>query len=101
MYMYIFDCLYNEYAILNNTWQTFVVKKWTFYKFIITIILFIDEFMRQLQRDALWSDPTLEMGLHINPRGAGVGFGPDITKAFLERNKLKFVVRSHECVQKG
>ena len=60
-----------------------------------------DEYMRQLQRDALWSDPTLEMGLHINPRGAGVGFGPDVTKAFLERNGLKFVVRSHECVPTG
>lgn len=59
------------------------------------------EFLRQLQRDALWSDPTMEPGLHINPRGAGVGFGPDVAVDFLKRNNLKLVVRSHECVDSG
>jgi diadenosine tetraphosphatase ApaH/serine/threonine PP2A family protein phosphatase len=27
------------------------------------------EFLRQLQRDALWSDPNPNPGLHLNPRG--------------------------------
>lgn len=33
--------------------------------------------------------------------GAGVAFGPDVTRAFLEKNKLKMIVRSHECVRTG
>ena len=28
-----------------------------------------DDFLRQLQRDALWSDPSPSPGLHLNPRG--------------------------------
>jgi hypothetical protein len=28
-------------------------------------------------------------------------FGPDVTKQFLSRNNLKYIVRSHECVQYG
>lgn len=59
------------------------------------------EFSRQLQRDALWSDPSPDPGLQLNPRGAGVAFGPDVTKAFLDANGLKMVVRSHECVRTG
>jgi diadenosine tetraphosphatase ApaH/serine/threonine PP2A family protein phosphatase len=27
------------------------------------------DFLRQLQRDALWSDPNPQRGLHLNPRG--------------------------------
>jgi Ca2+-binding EF-hand superfamily protein len=30
-----------------------------------------------------------------------VSFGPDVTRAFLRANNLKFVVRSHECVRSG
>ncbi|CAK9252506.1 unnamed protein product [Sphagnum jensenii] len=59
------------------------------------------EFLRQMQRDALWSDPNPLPGWHLNPRGAGVGFGPDVTESFLRRNKLHMVVRSHECVRTG
>lgn len=33
--------------------------------------------------------------------GAGISFGPDLTKTFLDVNKLKFVIRSHECVRAG
>ena len=59
------------------------------------------EFMKQLQRDALWSDPTDEEGCYLNPRGAGVSFGPDIAKRFMEKNGVDMVVRSHECVYHG
>lgn len=59
------------------------------------------EFMKQLQRDALWSDPTDEEGCYLNPRGAGVSFGPDIAEAFMEKNSIDMVVRSHECVFHG
>ena len=43
----------------------------------------------------LWSDPGSEPGLHPSHRGEGVLFGPDVTAAFLERNGLKAIVRSH------
>jgi diadenosine tetraphosphatase ApaH/serine/threonine PP2A family protein phosphatase len=59
------------------------------------------QFLKRLQRDALWSDPMDKEGLAVNPRGAGVAFGPDITRKFLELNHLRLVVRSHECVRTG
>lgn len=59
------------------------------------------EFCKQLQRDALWSDPTEELGCYLNPRGAGVSFGPDIARIFMETNHLSMVIRSHECCQRG
>lgn len=59
------------------------------------------EYLKQLQRDALWSDPHAAMGMAPNPRGAGVVFGPDVCRRFLERNNLHMVVRSHECVRSG
>jgi serine/threonine-protein phosphatase with EF-hand domain len=59
------------------------------------------EFMKQLQRDALWSDPTVEEGCYVNPRGAGVSFGPDIAAVFMKHNQLSMVVRSHEMVFRG
>lgn len=59
------------------------------------------EFLTQLVRDALWSDPVDENGTRESIRGAGVGFGPDITTQFLKNNSLKMVVRSHECIRSG
>lgn len=59
------------------------------------------EYLKQLQRDALWSDPKYDEGLLPNPRGAGVSFGPDIADAFMNRNNIKMVIRSHECVRNG
>eukprot|EP01039_Chlorochromonas_danica_P000938 gene938-1020_t len=58
-------------------------------------------FLQQLIRDALWSDPIDLQGKHPSARGAGVSFGPDVVEAFLLRNSLKFVIRSHECVRSG
>lgn len=59
------------------------------------------EYLKQLQRDALWSDPTDECGCFLNPRGAGVSFGPDVTREFMKNNNFAMVVRSHECVLRG
>jgi serine/threonine-protein phosphatase with EF-hand domain len=59
------------------------------------------EYLNLLQRDALWSDPQSRKGIDFNPRGAGISFGPDVVDAFLSRNNLKLVIRSHECVNTG
>ena len=29
----------------------------------------------------------------------GVTFGPNVTEAFLKKHKLRYLVRSHECVR--
>ncbi len=53
---------------------------------------------------ALWSDPDLEPSFptpELNPRGAGVLFGPDLMEDFLSMNGLSMVVRSHECAEEG
>jgi hypothetical protein len=49
----------------------------------------------------LWSDPCPENGRKSSPRGAGLLFGPDVTKEFLSLNKLNLLVRSHECMEAG
>ncbi len=54
-----------------------------------------------MTRDALWSDPVDYHGLHESVRGAGVAFGPDVTRNFLEYNHMKLVIRSHECIRSG
>jgi serine/threonine-protein phosphatase with EF-hand domain len=59
------------------------------------------EYCKQLQREALWSDPMFEKGCYLSPRGAGVLFGPDIAQKFMTNNKLDMVIRAHECVQQG
>jgi hypothetical protein len=38
---------------------------------------------------------------HLNARGAGIYFGPNVTHAFCALNNVSLVVRSHECVQEG
>eukprot|EP00605_Chrysophyceae_sp_TOSAG23-4_P000439 GSChrysophyteH1.ASY1.ANO1.497.1 assembled CDS len=60
-----------------------------------------DDYLKQLQRDALWSDPSCNMGLNASNRGAGVMFGPDIARSFCETNNISLVVRSHECCRTG
>lgn len=59
------------------------------------------EYLKQLQRDALWSDPSDLDVLAKNQRGSGVVFGPEVVKKFLNNNKLHMIVRSHECVRRG
>ncbi|CAH2091935.1 unnamed protein product [Euphydryas editha] len=52
--------------------------------------------------DILWSDPQSIGGCVANAlRGAGTYFGPDVTATFLSKNKLSFIVRSHECKPGG
>ncbi|KAI8123477.1 Serine/threonine-protein phosphatase rdgC [Lucilia cuprina] len=52
--------------------------------------------------DIMWSDPQHNEGCLPNSlRGAGTYFGPDITKQFLEKHKLDYLVRSHECKVDG
>uniref|UniRef100_A0A7S1U285 Serine/threonine-protein phosphatase n=2 Tax=Phaeomonas parva TaxID=124430 RepID=A0A7S1U285_9STRA len=58
-------------------------------------------FLSELNRDALWSDPVRDDIREPNPRGAGVVFGPSVTREFLTNNDLRMVVRSHECVREG
>jgi Ca2+-binding EF-hand superfamily protein/diadenosine tetraphosphatase ApaH/serine/threonine PP2A family protein phosphatase len=49
----------------------------------------------------LWSDPRDEDGWKPSSRGAGVEFGPDITKAFCAQNEISLIIRSHECREEG
>lgn len=49
----------------------------------------------------LWSDPRDEEGWKASSRGAGVEFGPDITRAFCSANGISLIIRSHECREEG
>ncbi|KPU78056.1 uncharacterized protein Dana_GF10046, isoform B [Drosophila ananassae] len=52
--------------------------------------------------DIMWSDPQATMGCVPNTlRGAGVWFGPDVTENFLQKHRLSYVIRSHECKPNG
>lgn len=54
-----------------------------------------------LMSDLLWSDPQQYRGRAPSKRGMGFNFGPDFTDAFLKKNDLKLVVRSHEVKDEG
>jgi len=54
-----------------------------------------------LMSDLLWSDPQPFNGRSPSKRGVGYSFGPDITEAFLERNNLDLLIRSHEVKEEG
>lgn len=54
-----------------------------------------------LMCEMLWSDPSPIPGRTPSKRGVGVAFGPDITKSFLEHNKLDLIIRSHEVKENG
>ncbi|KGN47023.1 serine/threonine-protein phosphatase 5 isoform X1 [Cucumis sativus] len=54
-----------------------------------------------LMSDMLWSDPQPYPGRGPSKRGVGLSFGADVTKRFLEDNKLDLLVRSHEVKDEG
>lgn len=63
---------------------------------------FVSTFRIEQVFDILWSDPQHNEGCQPNGlRGAGTYFGPDVTHSFLQKNKLVFLVRSHECKHDG
>ncbi|CCD23612.1 protein serine/threonine phosphatase NDAI_0B05790 [Naumovozyma dairenensis CBS 421] len=51
--------------------------------------------------ELLWSDPQEKDGFGPSQRGLGFSFGSDITKNFLEKNKLRKIFRSHEVRMNG
>jgi serine/threonine-protein phosphatase 5 len=51
--------------------------------------------------DMLWADPQAANGRGPSKRGVGLGFGPDITRAWCELNGVTAVLRSHEVRQEG
>ncbi|KAK7791724.1 hypothetical protein R5R35_009373 [Gryllus longicercus] len=51
--------------------------------------------------ELLWSDPQPQNGRAPSKRGVGVQFGPDVTKNFLEKNDLDYIIRSHEVKSEG
>lgn len=54
-----------------------------------------------LMMEMLWTDPQTLPGRGPSKRGVGLQFGPDITKAFCERNGLEAIIRSHEVRMGG
>ncbi|KAJ8308516.1 hypothetical protein KUTeg_013390 [Tegillarca granosa] len=66
-------------------------------------LLYPDHFFmsRGIMCELLWSDPQPMCGRSDSKRGVGTMFGPDVTKKFLQRNKLDYVIRSHEVKQDG
>ncbi|CUG88381.1 serine-threonine protein phosphatase, putative [Bodo saltans] len=55
----------------------------------------------EMFQDLVWSDPWENLGWKESERGAGVQFGPDVTRDFCKTNQLQLVIRSHEEYQKG
>lgn len=51
--------------------------------------------------ELLWSDPMPAAGRAPSKRGVGIQFGPDVTHKFLQRNKLDYIIRSHEVKADG
>lgn len=52
--------------------------------------------------DLLWSDPSEGVaGFGANDRGVSVSFGPDVVRAFLQKEELDLVVRAHQVVEDG
>jgi len=51
--------------------------------------------------ELLWSDPQPMFGRAPSKRGVGCQFGPDVTRKFLAKNNLDYVVRSHEVKDNG
>ena len=59
------------------------------------------EYLDDIVKDMMWSDPQPIKGRKPNTRGEGIFFGGDVTLNFLRENNLKMIVRSHECMPLG
>mmetsp|Transcript_15165 Transcript_15165/g.39015 ORF Transcript_15165/g.39015 Transcript_15165/m.39015 type:complete len:1020 (+) Transcript_15165:84-3143(+) len=59
------------------------------------------EIKDQVFSDLVWSDPTDHPGKFKSERGIGIKFGPDITTKFCMRNRLRFIIRSHQVPGDG
>ncbi|KAH7823920.1 putative serine/threonine-protein phosphatase 5 [Monocercomonoides exilis] len=54
-----------------------------------------------LMAQMLWSDPMQMTGIQETLRPFGCNFGPNVTKYFLEENRLSLFIRSHEMREEG
>lgn len=62
----------------------------------------IDSFEQDLIRDLMWADPSeTSFDFSDSKRGAAHDFGSVALVLFLQRNKLKLMVRGHQFVDKG
>lgn len=51
--------------------------------------------------DLLWSDPDIDKGFKVSPRGAGFFYGKDEVDRWNSVNGLSLVCRAHQVVQEG
>ena len=53
---------------------------------------------QSLTEELVWAEEDEDNGITI---GRGIEFGPDISKEFLNRNKLEYIIKGHTYVSKG
>lgn len=57
---------------------------------------------QNLLTDIMWGDPSkAHTSFSPSPRGFGYVYGPLAVKEFLDTNKVKFIIRAHQCVTAG
>jgi diadenosine tetraphosphatase ApaH/serine/threonine PP2A family protein phosphatase len=63
----------------------------------------LNEFTRDFLICSLWDDSSETLGVTVNPERGTIShfFGPDVTQAFLERNDLNLLIRSHTYIKNG
>lgn len=54
---------------------------------------------QSLIEELLWAEENEENGITESDRG--LSFGPDISKQFLQQNKLEYIIKGHTYVPKG
>lgn len=62
----------------------------------------LNDYNDDLIQGLLWSDPAQFLDtFQESSRGIGYFFGHEALSSFLDSNKLQYMVRGHECVEKG